>query len=70
MKHVKIILALVLCLALLALIVQNTAPVETRFLWIKRELPAIVLLLATTVGGMLLGLFLALRLARSRKKHD
>lgn len=70
MKHIKIILALMLCLGLLLLIVQNTAPMETRFLWFKAELPAIVLLLSTTVGGMLVGMILALRLTRSRKGDD
>ena len=56
----KMIAVLVLSLALLLLVVQNTAPVPARFLWFKAELPTILLLFLAAVGGFILGLLVPL----------
>ncbi len=69
MQTVKLILLLIVCLALVLLVVQNTAPVEAQFLWFSAEIPGIVLLFLTAVGGFVLGLLAAaLFLGRSRAK--
>ena len=60
MKKIKLVFLLILSLALAIVIVQNTAPVQARFLWLAAEVPAIVLLLLTTAGGFVLGLLVAL----------
>jgi len=60
MKTAKIIAIVVLILLVMLLIVQNTAPVSARFLWITAEMPVIILLLLSTAGGFALGLLAAL----------
>jgi uncharacterized integral membrane protein len=47
-------------LALLFLVVQNTDPVRARFLWYSAEMPVILLLVVTALGGFALGLLVAL----------
>jgi len=60
MKNTKLIAILVLAIALGAIIIQNRAPVRTRFLLITLEMPQILLLALTVVGGFCLGLLVAL----------
>ncbi len=68
MKNIKLVLILILSLALVLVVVQNTAPVEARFLWLKAEIPGIVLLFLTALGGFVLGLLAALLLGWSRRR--
>lgn len=60
MKRMKLVLLLALMLALLLLVVQNTAPVHARFLWFTAEMPVIVLLFLAAAGGFFSGLLVAL----------
>lgn len=59
-KTVKLIIILVLSLGLLLIIVQNTDPFGAQFLWFKAEIPAVLLLFLTALGGFILGLLVAL----------
>lgn len=67
MKSLKLIFLLVLILCMAALVVQNTAPIEARFLWLTAEVPAIVLLFLTSAGGFIAGLLIALIVRSSAK---
>lgn len=69
MKTFKLASILVFSLFLVLIVVQNTASVQSRFLWFTAELPVIVLLFLTTAGGFVLGLVVAL-LVKSGKKMD
>lgn len=60
MKKAKLVLLVTLSLALVLLVAQNTDPVHARFLWFTAEVPAIVLLFLTAVGGFVSGLLVAL----------
>lgn len=67
MNTVKLVLILVLTAALVILVAQNTSIVETRFLWIRVEAPAILLLILTSAAGFFLGLLVALLTGRDKK---
>jgi uncharacterized integral membrane protein len=67
MGKVKIGAILALSLALILVVVQNTTPVQSRFLWFSAEVPAILLLVLTTAGGFILGLLVVLFYQRDRK---
>ncbi len=60
MKKLKIILIITFSIAIALLILQNTARVQAHFLWFTAEVPIIVLLFFTAVGGFILGLVVAL----------
>ncbi len=60
MKRIKLIFLLTISLALALVVVQNTAPVNARFLWLTAEVPVIVLLFLTAAGGFVSGLLSAL----------
>lgn len=60
MKTLKLVFILTISIALLLVIVQNTVPVQARFLWFTAEMPVILLLFLTTAGGFALGLIVAL----------
>ena len=60
MKKPKLILLILLGVIVILLVVQNTALIETRFLWFKVEVPAIVVLFVTAVGGFVSGILVAL----------
>jgi uncharacterized integral membrane protein len=68
MKTFKLMFVLVLSLALVLLVAQNTAPVQGRFLWMTAEVPAVLLLFLTASGGFVAGLLVAL-LARGGSKN-
>ncbi len=59
-KTVKLIVVLILSLGLVLITAQNTDPFEAQFLWFRAEVPAILLLFLTAVGGFILGLLVAL----------
>lgn len=60
MKNVKYSLVLAIAIALTVLVVQNTTPVQARFLWFTAEMPVVLLLFFTATGGFVLGLLVAL----------
>jgi len=59
-KTTKKVLLLVLAVSLAVVVLQNTAPIQVRFLWLSGEMPAVLLLLFTAAGGFVLGLLVAL----------
>lgn len=60
MRTIKLVLLLMLAVALALVVFQNTAPVQMRFLWLRAEVPAVLLLFLTAAGGFILGLLVAL----------
>lgn len=60
MKTTKLVLLLVLVIVLAAVVLQNRAPVKVHFLWLTRELSAVLLLFLTATGGFFMGLLVAL----------
>ena len=60
MKKLKLILIVIFSIAIALVILQNTARVQAHFLWFTAEMPVIVLLFVTAVGGFVLGFFVAL----------
>ncbi len=59
MKKLRLILMIVCSVAIALIILQNTARVQAHFLWFTAEIPVIVMLFFTAVGGFVLGLFVA-----------
>ena len=64
MARVKIIAAIVLIVLVLVVVFQNTAPVETRLLFVTITMPRAALLAVTMLIGMVAGMLLALGLAK------
>lgn len=60
MKKLKLILIVIFSIAIALVILQNTARVQAHFLWFTAEMPVILLLFVTAVGGFVLGFFVAL----------
>jgi len=69
MKNIKLFLFLLLSIILVLVVVQNTDPIQARFLWLTAEVPAIILLFVTAAGGFVSGLLVAL-LMKSREKSN
>lgn len=69
MRKAKVVSILILGIALMLLIVQNTTPVTGRFLWYSTEVPAILLLFLTAAGGFILGLLVPLILKDGSGDH-
>jgi len=69
MKNIKLFLFLLLSIILVLVVVQNTDPIQARFLWLTVEVPAIILLFVTAAGGFVSGLLVAL-LMKSREKSN
>lgn len=67
MKQVKLTILVAIGLIVMLLVVQNTAPVQARFLWMTAEIPAVVLLFLTAAGGFVAGLLVALLVKRGSK---
>jgi hypothetical protein len=63
-KRWKVIVALVLALATLILVLQNTDPVETQLLFTSVTMPLALLLFVTTLVGFAIGLAVSGRLTR------
>jgi uncharacterized integral membrane protein len=67
MTRTKLIIAGILALLVLIVILQNTAAVETKILFITLTMPRAVLLIGTTLVGFILGVLAAFRLAKQGK---
>ena len=67
MKQAKIIAVLILAIVCLIIVLQNTATVETKILFITITMPRAVLLLATTAIGFVLGVLVSLILCKKQK---
>ena len=67
MTRTKLIIAGILSLLVLIVILQNTAAVETKILFITLTMPRAVLLIGTTLVGFILGVLAAFRLAKQGK---
>ncbi|NNF04506.1 MAG: DUF1049 domain-containing protein [Rhodothermales bacterium] len=66
MKTIKITALLALGILLILLVVQNTAPVQARLLWLEAELPVIVLLLVVGIAAFVAGILFTM--LRGKKK--
>lgn len=60
MDYLKLSVIILLTLCLILLIVQNTVPVQSKFLWITVEMPVFMLLFIAVVGGFLLGIIVSI----------
>jgi uncharacterized integral membrane protein len=67
MHRIKLVALLTLSLALVLLVVQNTAPTQARFLWLTAEVPVILLLFLAAVGGFISGLLIAVLMKKGAK---
>jgi len=67
MQRFKLITAAILALLGVIIILQNTEPVETKFLFLSITMPRAVLLLGTTLIGFALGVLVSLFLQRNNK---
>lgn len=70
MKKVKLIAVFVLIILFLIIILQNTASVETKILFITLTMPQAVLLITTTSLGFALGVLVSLILCKKRKTKE
>jgi len=68
MKKFKIILIVVILLLVLVVFLQNTQPVETRFLLARVTMPHVLLLLLTFILGFVTGLITASFILRKSDK--
>jgi len=70
MKSIKLVLLVVLAGALAAVVLQNQASWQVRFLWLTGEVPGIILLLLTAAAGFIAGITVAILVKRGTKsKH-
>ena len=65
----KMAVLLLVSLGVVLVVIQNTDPVQARFLWFAAEIPAIVLLFVTAVGGFVAGLLAALLIKRGSQSR-
>ncbi len=70
MQRVKLAVLLLIGLGVVLVVIQNTAPVQARFLWMTAEIPAVVLLFVAAVGGFISGLLAALFLKRDHNSRS
>jgi uncharacterized integral membrane protein len=59
----------ILGIAVILVVVQNTAPFQGHFLWFTVEVPAVLLLVITAFGGFILGLLVPLLLKKEDKTY-
>jgi len=70
MNKIKLIAAAVLAILGIIIIVQNTAPVETRILFLTVTMPRFILLLITALLGFAVGLLSAFGFKVKKKKVE
>lgn len=68
--QVKLVVAIVLIILTAIVVLQNTAPVETRILFMTLEMPRAALLALTLLIGMLVGSLVTLVVIRREQKKD
>jgi len=68
--NIKLLTSLIAVLLILIVILQNTQPVETRFLFITITLPNAALLGFTLLIGIAAGILFALSLSSSKRKSE
>ena len=69
MKKTKLIAVIILALLCLIILLQNTATVETKILFITITMPRAVLLLTTTTIGFALGVLVSLIMCKKQKSQ-
>ena len=67
MKSIRLVLLLVLVVALAAVVLQNQASWQVRFLWLTGEVPGIIVLFLTAAAGFIAGITVALLVKRGAK---
>jgi len=67
--QIKLVVAIVLILLILIVVLQNTAPVETRILFMSLEMPQAALLSLTLLIGLLAGSLVTLVVIRRERKN-
>ncbi len=70
MVKAKLITAFVLAVLVIIVVLQNTEPVETKFLFITTIMPRAALLAITMLVGVAVGILVSLSLTGKRKKKD
>ncbi|MGY6552950.1 MAG: lipopolysaccharide assembly protein LapA domain-containing protein [Wenzhouxiangella sp.] len=65
--QIKLVVAIVLIVLALIIVLQNTAPVETRILFMTLEMPRAALLSLTLLIGMLVGSLVTLVVIRRER---
>ena len=70
MKSIKLVMLLLLVGALAAVVLQNHASWQVRFLWLTGEVPGIILLLLTAAAGFIAGITVALLVKRGGKPQQ
>jgi hypothetical protein len=65
MKSIKIVLLLIVAAAIVAVVLQNQAPLQVRFLWLTGEVSGIILFFLTAAAGFIAGIIAVLL-----KRHD
>ena len=71
MKQFKLIVVAVLALLGLIVVLQNTASVETKILFVTIIMPRAILLMITLLIGFVLGIFASLlRVSKKQPDHE
>lgn len=70
MKSVKNILAATLLVLVIIIVLQNTATVDTRLLFVTLSMPRALLLLLTLLIGVVVGLILGSKFGGSKKDDE
>ena len=68
MKTTKLVAALVLVVLSLIVVLQNTAPMETKFLFVTVTMPRAALLGITLLAGIAVGILIALAVSVKKPK--
>lgn len=67
-NKIKLALLIMLVIALILIVVQNTAPVHAKFLLLSTEMPIFVLLFLMAAGGFVAGLLTGLFVKSGARK--
>ncbi|MGA1844694.1 MAG: lipopolysaccharide assembly protein LapA domain-containing protein [bacterium] len=70
MKQAKFIAVLILAVLCLIIVLQNTATVETKILFITITMPRAILLLTTTAIGFALGVLVSLIVCKKQRSNE
>jgi len=68
MQILKIVVVAIIAIAMIVVIAQNTAAVDTRLLFVTVTMPRALLLLLTLATGFVLGLFFSAAIIRRKKQ--